>query len=202
MDAEKISDIKLRTSATAPLCQHVYIGIKKICWHTHAAAEDALPPCCLCRQAARRRRHTATATLPLPTSRRATDAANAALLPSCRLRRQAGRRCQCRALAKLPPPSWPLPPRCHRASAATAFPFVSIVIVDLSNLSSSFISLTHSPTPPKCSTRAIMALINNLDIVYHQYCSSSYLDYLRRSRPILLLSAMDIKFELDTNKAA
>ncbi len=38
------------------------------------------------------------------------------------------------------------------------------------------ISLTHSPTPPKCSTRAIMALINNLGIVYHQYCSSSYLD--------------------------
>jgi hypothetical protein len=31
----------------------------------------------------------------------------------------------------------------------------------------------HSPTPPKCSTRAIMALINNLGIVYHQYCSSS-----------------------------
>ncbi len=37
------------------------------------------------------------------------------------------------------------------------------------------ISLTHSPTPPKCSTRAIMALINNLGIVYHQYCSSSEL---------------------------
>ena len=35
------------------------------------------------------------------------------------------------------------------------------------------ISLFHSPTPPKCSTRAIMALINNLGIVYHQYCSSS-----------------------------
>ena len=40
------------------------------------------------------------------------------------------------------------------------------------------ISLTHSPTPPKCSTRTIMALINNLGIVYHQYCSSSYLDYI------------------------
>ncbi len=38
------------------------------------------------------------------------------------------------------------------------------------------ISLIHSPTPLKCSTRAIMALINNLGIVYHQYCSSSYLD--------------------------
>ena len=37
------------------------------------------------------------------------------------------------------------------------------------------ISLTHSPTPPKCSTRAIMALINNLGIVYHQYCSSLYI---------------------------
>jgi len=35
------------------------------------------------------------------------------------------------------------------------------------------ISLIHSPTPPKCSTRAILALINNLGIVYHQYCSSS-----------------------------
>ena len=35
------------------------------------------------------------------------------------------------------------------------------------------ISLIHSPTPPKCSTRVIMALINNLGIVYHQYCSSS-----------------------------
>ena len=35
------------------------------------------------------------------------------------------------------------------------------------------ISLTHSPTPPQCSTRALMALINNLGIVYHQYCSSS-----------------------------
>ena len=39
------------------------------------------------------------------------------------------------------------------------------------------ISLIHSPTPPKCSMRAIVALINNLGIVYHQYCSSSYLDY-------------------------
>ena len=37
------------------------------------------------------------------------------------------------------------------------------------------INLMHLPTPPKCSTRAIMALINNLGIVYHQYCSSSYL---------------------------
>ena len=63
------------------------------------------------------------------------------------------------------------------------------------------ISLIHSPTPPKCSTRAIVALINNLGIVYHQYCSSSYLDYCRRYRPDLPLSAMEIKFELDTDKA-
>jgi len=34
-------------------------------------------------------------------------------------------------------------------------------------------SLFHLPTPPKCSTRATLALINNLGIVYHQYCSSS-----------------------------
>jgi len=38
------------------------------------------------------------------------------------------------------------------------------------------ISLFHSPTPPKCSTRATLALINNLGIVYHQYCSSSVTD--------------------------
>jgi hypothetical protein len=38
------------------------------------------------------------------------------------------------------------------------------------------ISLMHSPTPHKCSTRALMTLINNLGSVYHQYCSSSYLD--------------------------
>ncbi len=35
------------------------------------------------------------------------------------------------------------------------------------------VSLPHSPTPPECSTRANLALINNLGIVYHQYCSSS-----------------------------
>ncbi len=29
--------------------------------------------------------------------------------------------------------------------------------------------LTYSPTPPKCSTRAIIALINNLYIIYHQH---------------------------------
>ena len=46
-----------------------------------------------------------------------------------------------------------------------------------------------------------MALINNLGIVYHQYCSSSYLDYPRRSRLFVPLLAMEIKFELDTNKA-
>jgi hypothetical protein len=32
--------------------------------------------------------------------------------------------------------------------------------------------LTHLPTPPQCSTRAIIGLINNLGIVYHQYFSS------------------------------
>ena len=45
------------------------------------------------------------------------------------------------------------------------------------------ISLPHLPTPPKCNPRAILALINNLGIVYHQYCSSSYLD-LSISAPI------------------
>jgi hypothetical protein len=47
-----------------------------------------------------------------------------------------------------------------------------------------------------------MALVNNLGIVYHQYCSSSYLDNPHQFRPILLLAAMEIKFELDTRKAA
>ncbi len=48
-----------------------------------------------------------------------------------------------------------------------------------------------------------MALINNLGIVYHQYCSSSYLDYISADPgPFLPLSAMEIKFELDTDKAA
>ena len=76
-------------------------------------------------------RHAATATLPLPTPQsrcqRRQRHALAKLpppLPRC-LRRQ------CRALAKLlpAPPSWPLPPHCHRASAATTVPFVSIVII-------------------------------------------------------------------------
>ena len=40
-----------------------------------------------------------------------------------------------------------------------------------------------TPTPPKCNTRAIVALINNLGIVYHQYCSSSYLDYIDEAVP-------------------
>jgi hypothetical protein len=52
-----------------------------------------------------------------------------------------------------------------------------------------------------------MALINNLGIVYHQYCSSSYLDLsfsnrIPGYRLALPLPAMEIKFELDTNKAA
>ncbi len=45
------------------------------------------------------------------------------------------------------------------------------------------ISLPHSPTPPKCSKRAILVLMNNLGIVYHQCCSSSCLD-LSISAPI------------------
>ncbi len=44
------------------------------------------------------------------------------------------------------------------------------------------IGLIHSPTPLKCSTRALMALINNLGIVYHQYCFSPYLDLSFSSR--------------------
>jgi hypothetical protein len=40
----------------------------------------------------------------------------------------------------------------------------------------------------------------NLGIVYHHYCSSSYLDYT--ADPGVPLSAMEIKFELDTDKAA
>jgi hypothetical protein len=51
-----------------------------------------------------------------------------------------------------------------------------------------------------------MALINNLGIVYHQYCSSSYLDLSFSKRipgyRLVLLPAMEIKFELDTYKAA
>jgi hypothetical protein len=62
--------------------------------------------------------------------------------------------------------------------------------------------LAYLPTPPKCSTRAIIALKNNLGIVYHQYCSSSYLDYSIIIRPFLLPPAIEIKFKLDTNKAA
>jgi len=46
-----------------------------------------------------------------------------------------------------------------------------------------------------------MALINNLGIVYHQYCSSSYQDYPRQYRPDLPLTTMEIKFKLDTDKA-
>ena len=46
-----------------------------------------------------------------------------------------------------------------------------------------------------------MALINNLGIVYHQYCSSSYLDYSVLFGPFLLPLAMEIKFKLDTDKA-
>ncbi len=47
-----------------------------------------------------------------------------------------------------------------------------------------------------------MTLINDLGFVYHQYWLSSYLDYPRQSRLFVPLSAMEIKFELDTDKAA
>jgi hypothetical protein len=50
-----------------------------------------------------------------------------------------------------------------------------------------------------------MALINNLGIVYHQYCSSSYLVLIRADNywpDTIPLTAMKIKFELDTDKAA
>ncbi len=64
------------------------------------------PPSCRCRQACRRRRCAATATLPLPL-----------LPPRCQ-------RCQRHALTKLmpPPPSWPPPlmPRSCQAAAAAA----------------------------------------------------------------------------------
>jgi hypothetical protein len=55
------------------------------------------------------------------------------------------------------------------------------------------ITVTHLPTPPKCSTRVIMALINNLGIVYHQYCSSSIelimflLGKIQYTRPVMTL---------------
>jgi hypothetical protein len=35
----------------------------------------------------------------------------------------------------------------------------------------------YLPTPTKHRMRAIIVLINNLSIIYHQYCSSSYVDY-------------------------
>jgi hypothetical protein len=56
------------------------------------------------------------------------------------------------------------------------------------------------PTSPKC-TRAIQAQINNLGIVHHEYCTSSYLDYCQN--PTLFAHAkIEIKFKLDTEKAA
>ena len=45
-----------------------------------------------------------------------------------------------------------------------------------------------------------MALINNLGLVYHRYCSSLDLDYTTRSPPSP--AAMEIKLELDTDKTA
>ncbi len=52
--------------------------------------------------------------------------------------------------------------------------------------------------------RANLGPINYLGIVYHQYCSFSYLDiwFLRWYWPVIPLLAMEIKFKLDTDKAA
>jgi hypothetical protein len=47
-----------------------------------------------------------------------------------------------------------------------------------------------------------MALINNLGIVYHQYCSSSYLDIRTNPGPFYTALGNGNKFELDTDKAA
>ena len=50
-----------------------------------------------------------------------------------------------------------------------------------------------SQTPTSLDVdQELCAPINYLGIVYHQYCSSSYLDYCRQ--------AMEIKIELDTKK--
>ncbi len=53
----------------------------------------------------------------------------------------------------------------------------------------------------KCSPGAHQAPINNLSINYHQYFSSSYLDYIIEIGPPLP-PVMEIKFELDTKKAS
>ena len=45
-----------------------------------------------------------------------------------------------------------------------------------------------------------MTLINNLSINYHQYCSSSYLDYPFIGAPAL--PATEIKLKLDSKKAS
>ena len=39
-----------------------------------------------------------------------------------------------------------------------------------------WVTYSPTPTPTKCSTRAIMALVYSLGIVHHQYCSSSILE--------------------------
>ena len=134
MDAKKIapktSNLRHRPSTRTTCTSELKNVLAYSCCHQRRASA-----CCLRHQAGRHCRHAATTMLPLPCClclrhRCAANATNAALSPSCHLRHQAGRRRQRRSLAKLPPPlSWPLPPRCHRASAATAVPFVSIVIV-------------------------------------------------------------------------
>ena len=123
---------QLGGSATAVLPPHFPTRChcrQSCCCHrtSHRAATAAkvalLSSCRLCRQAGRRRHHCCQAGC-----RHRHRAANAVLplrtpLPRCR-------RCHHHpALAKLPPPpsSWPLPSRCHHASA-TSVNFVSIII--------------------------------------------------------------------------
>ncbi len=51
--------------------------------------------------------------------------------------------------------------------------------------------LTYLLTLPKCSTRALLALINNLGILYHQYCSSSFPNSILKESWVSLSSLCD-----------
>jgi len=53
----------------------------------------------------------------------------------------------------------------------------------------------HLPTPPKCSMRAIVALINNLGIVYHQYCSSSQEPISTQTATKRVIKILDAKYD-------
>ncbi len=55
------------------------------------------------------------------------------------------------------------------------------------------ISLMHSPTSPKCSTRGNMALINILGIVYHHYCSSSKVSISLTTGLFLSISLLQLR---------